>query len=106
MTARVPANGPQLSPSSRPPRIGRPVLRFTLGPSGKAEASPVRPSSPRSPRLVESCDCRSLLCGQYTRSGLFLYRRRGACCGLFDQMSDGLRLRHVHGVAAFDLYDR
>jgi hypothetical protein len=39
-------------------------------------------------------------------SGLFLSRHQGTRCGLFDEMSDGLRLRHIHGVAAFDLDDR
>jgi hypothetical protein len=29
--------------------------------------------------------------------------RQGIRCGMFDEMSDGLRMRHVHGVTAFDL---
>ena len=29
----------------------------------------------------------------------------GAGCGLFDETSDRLRMRHVHGMAAFDLHD-
>jgi len=49
----------------------------------------------------------SLLCGcQCTHCGSFLPSRQGTCCGLFDEMSDGLRLRHIHGVAAFYLDDR
>ena len=47
-----------------------------------------------------------LFCDQYTPSGLFLPCHQGARCGHFDEMSDGLRLRHIHGVAAFDLDDR
>ena len=47
-----------------------------------------------------------LFCGQYTTSGLFLPCQQGTRCGLFDEMSDGHRLRHIHGVAAFDLDDR
>ena len=48
-----------------------------------------------------------LLCGQqYTPSGLFLPCQQGTLCGLFDELSDGPRLRHINGVAAFDLDDR
>src|ERR1700722_17376698 len=31
---------------------------------------------------------------------------QGIRCGLFDEMNDRLRMRHVHGMAAFDLHDR
>ena len=56
------------------------------------EASAARMAFSRSSTLREICLLRfSLRCGQST------------CCGLFDEMSDGLRMGHVHGVAAFDL---
>jgi len=75
--------------------------------SGKAEASSVRSAPPEALRLVESRAIRSrLFWGQYTRSGLFMPCCQGTSCGLFDEMSDGLRLGHIHGVAAFDLDDR
>src|SRR6266849_3472982 len=75
--------------------------------SGKAEASSVRSAPQEALRLVESRAIRSgLFWGQYTRSGLFMPSCQGTRCGLFDEMSDGLRLRHIHGVAAFDLDDR
>src|ERR1700689_3995218 len=37
--------------------------------------------------------------------GCSLRRSQGTRCGLFDQMNDRLRMRHVHGMAAFDLHD-
>ena len=43
----------------------------------------------------------SLCGGQGTRCG-FSACRQG---GLFDEISNGLRLPHIHGVAAFDLDD-
>ena len=48
----------------------------------------------------------SLLCGQCTRCGCFFPCRQGTRGGFFDEVSDGFRLRHIHGVAAFDLDDR
>ena len=76
--------------------------------SGKEEASSLGQGTPRSLLLVESRYVLSLFCGsQCTRRGLlFLHCLQGTCCGLFDEMSDGLRLRNIHGVAAFDLDDR
>src|SRR5260370_6144404 len=74
-----------------------------LGLSGKAEDSSVR-LAPRKPSAWSSPAIRSrLFCVQYTRP---LRCYQGTRCGLFDEMSDGLRLRHIHGVAAFDLDDR
>ena len=61
---------------------------------------------PRKPSAWSNPLSARLFCGQYTPSGLFLPCHQGTRCGLFDEMSDGLRLRHIHGVAAFDLDDR
>ena len=66
-----------------------------VGASGAPEASSLNPANPL-----------RLLCGQYTRSGLFLPCRQGARCGLFDEVSDSLRLRYIHGVAALDFDNR
>ena len=41
-----------------------------------------------------------------TRCGFFFPCRQGAGGGFFDEVSDSLRLRHIHGVAAFDLDNR
>jgi hypothetical protein len=70
---------------------------------GKAEAFPVRSAPPGIPPPGRVPLSARLLCGP---SGLFLPCHQGTHCGLFDEMSDGLRLRHIHGVAAFDLDDR
>ena len=44
-----------------------------------------------------------LFCGGQGTGCRFSACRQG---GLFDEISNGLRLRHIHGVAAFDLDDR
>lgn len=80
------AHAPTTSVFMNPPRVA-----FSDSSAGR-EASSVR-SAPGSPRVSESA-IRLLFCDQ------------GTCCGLFDEMSDGPRLRHIHSVAAFDFDDR
>ena len=78
-----------------------------LGLSGKAEASSVGRAAPGSLLLVESPLSASLFCGgQCTRCGLFFPCHQRTLCGLFDKKGDGLWLRHIDGVAAFDLHNR
>jgi hypothetical protein len=60
-------------------------------------SAPAKPSACLDPLTAR------LFCGQYTPAGLFLPCHQGTGCGLFDEASDGLRLRHIHSVAAFDL---
>ena len=71
--------------------------------SDKAEDSSVRSAPLEKPPPARIPLSARLFCDQYTRP---LRCYRGTRCGLFDEMSDGLRLRHIHGVAAFDLDDR
>ena len=66
----------------------------------------MRPASAEALRLVESRSPLGYFCGLCRRCGLCLSCRQGAGCGLFDKMSDGLWLRHIHSVAAFLLDDR
>jgi hypothetical protein len=64
-------------------------------------------TAPGSLRLVESPLSASLFCGgQCTRCGLFFPCHQGTPCGLFDEKGNGLRLRHIDGVAACDLDNR
>src|SRR6266436_5059975 len=73
---------------------------FPLGPSGKGGGFVGAFGAPRSPPPGRIPPSARLFCDQYTPSGLFLPCHQGTRCGLFDEMSDGLRLRHIQGVAA------
>ena len=66
----------------------------------------MRSAPPEALRLVESPYPLGYFAANTPRPVFFLPCHQGTRCGLFDEMSDGLRLRHIHGVAAFDLDDR
>ena len=61
----------------------------------------------RNPCPIESIyGCRLSLSCSGSRCCLVIRCNQGTGCRLFDEMSDRLWLRHIHGVAAFDFDDR
>jgi hypothetical protein len=74
--------------------------------SGKEETSSVRPAPPEASSWLNPGSL-SLFCGSQCARGRFFFPfRQCTRGGLFDEKSDGLRLRHINGVAAFDLDNR